>query len=288
MSQNADIIERLRSAKPEPIRTLDHADLWREIVASPGDPRLSRSPRSRSRLSRFALRHPSRRNGLLLCALVVAGCGTGVTVLSNSLSHDTPTQLFAPVPRRLNPLWGPHRHLRVIQSSVRLVQPVQVPQLGAVQFWAARTRQGGFCEALRFPGGGWAGSGSSTKYIFGGISPTCSQNVFQPTGSHFAIQTVTVGLADPQHPDALPGPRQWTIAFGRIKGLPQAARIREVATGLSTPVHRGGYFAILIPERLTPEKYHGTHQNFWVPRATHLWALNASGKVIASSRALST
>jgi len=279
MTQTTEIFDRLRSAKPDPSPAANRADVWKRIVSAPGDPRLSPNPQSRTARG---WRKLSRRPGTMLaCALVVAGCGTGVTVLTDSLLSETPAKLFAFAPKPGNPLWGPHRHLQIIPASIRMVERIKVPDVGTIQYWVARTRLGGDCEAFRLPDGGWAGTGESHTYSFGGITPTCTGFLYTPMGRHFAFDSVTFGRVPHSHTAALPGPRQWTVVFGTVKRLAQATTVREIASGASTRILRDGYFALVIPEHLvlartTPGGCScGRDTKIWFPGAIRLEALAA-------------
>lgn len=287
MNQTTEIFERLRSARPASQPVTNRPDLWTQIVGTAVDRRLNTPPQLRSagkwrRLSR-------RPSALLAFAVVLAGCGTGVTVLTGSLLNEPAAKLFTPAPKHGNPLWGPHRHLHIIRSSIRMVERIKIPTVGAIEYWIARTRLGGDCEAFRLPDGGWAGTGLSPTVNFGGITPTCSGFLYSQMGRHFAYDNVTFGQM-PRHPSSpLPGPRQWTVVFGRLTNLPQATRLRDIGTDARTRILQHGYFALVIPEHLVSARTTpggckcGRHTVVWFSGPIRLVALTANGTTVATS-----
>jgi hypothetical protein len=158
----------------------------------------------------------------------------------------------------------------LIQSSIRKAETLSIPRVGNIQYWVARTRGGGSCEAFKLPDGTWAGANraENLKYNVGGIVPGCHQpNSGGDDGGGFYIDTNTFGPSPNTDPHAASDFTFLTAGTVNVKG---AVRVRDMQTGRTTPVVDGEFFAIKRPAR---NWRHWTFQ-----------ALDSSGKVLSTSR----
>ena len=292
MSQNTDITDRLRAANPASITPSDNAELFAAIVASPGDPRLQNMPTHTGAINRWFKRHTSRGT-LIAVALLVTACGAaGITAILNNtysqFAHDTPLKLFSANPGVWNPQYRLNRHTGVIPASVTHLETFQIQGFGAVQYWVAQTKRGDWCAAFRLPDGVWAGTTNDPNYSFGGAVPACTGPGpgGYAAGPHFTYTNANFTRLVTPHNSIRN--RTWTIAYGILRNLTGAVRVRDATTGLSTPVLNGHDFAMLIPNHLvlaidTPGGCSscGPHTKIWFAGPPRLEALNAAGKVIA-------
>ena len=156
----------------------------------------------------------------------------------------------------------------VVASSVRQVSSVEIPRVGAVSFWYGRTKQSGWCGALRLPNGKWLGTGSGSLDA-GGTVPGCYPTRAAINSAAKAPVVVINGL-DYQEDDvdARPlGGAYWRIRFG-IADTP-AAKVVDRASGAQAPVHHGLFeLAVSDPDPTARTPF-------------HLVALDATGAVVA-------
>ena len=145
----------------------------------------------------------------------------------------------------------------VLPYSVRMVGSVSVPDYGTVQFWGAKTKQRGFCWALKLPNGTWGDYPRSLHPSggwIGGTVPGCTETRQQ--------QVVIGGAVRPGQQPTGPEPtpleeltnsvknragHQWDIYFGYVEVQGTAATVRDSVTGISTKVTSDGYYALAEP-----------------------------------------
>ncbi|HWF72163.1 MAG TPA: hypothetical protein VG186_02390 [Solirubrobacteraceae bacterium] len=297
MSQHTDIIGRLRDADPARVTPIENAALFASIIADPADPGFhSRRHRAAGSLRRWRQRHTGRK-ALIAVALVVTLSGAaGLTTIfdASQYQHVSAFTLFSGIrgdsPRGIpgDPLAPGHTD--VIRASVKRLETFQIPDFGALQYWVAQTKSGDWCAAFRLPDGVWAGTIEDPKYSFGGIASItdCTPPASgESAGPHFTYSNSSFSLTSHS---ALPGPRDWTVAYGIVRNLAGAARVRDATAGVSTPVLNGHDFALLIPNHLalgrdTPGGCScGAHTKIWFSGPIRLEALNAAGHVIARAR----
>lgn len=259
------LMNRLRNANPVRVTPVDAPDVWLEIIASPGDPRLGEGSDDRWRVRRGRRRARVRRGALLACGVLVAACGsatvgkvTGVFDPFAWLAHEKPLKLFQAAPgfdRRAQPA--------VVPSTVRLVETVPVPDVGKVQFWTARTVSGWGCAAFKLPDGLWAGTATqaSVRYGFGGPVPSCHGPWITWEGPSFHYDAIWLGL----------NRRPYGLVYGTVRTTGAAARVRDLPSGASARVVDGKDFVLLIP---------GKHDRI---AYLHLQALDRHGHVLATA-----
>jgi hypothetical protein len=194
----------------------------------------------------------------------------------------------------------------VITASVHEVTSTTIPDYGRVEFWAATTKQRGFCFALKLPDGTFGGyplpkplSLPAANGWAGGTVPGC-----------FGWNTQQrVVLADPplkpgQQPTnptvyAGGGPlpveawgsliqnkarQPYDVYVGYVEVQGTAASVRDSKTGATAPVNSDGYFLLAEPSPwfTLPHKLPG------FPKRTHcagcdvqdLQVLNAAGQTL--------
>jgi hypothetical protein len=226
------------------------------------------------------LRRLLRRGPLIPVALVVtAGVAAAATGLLTSPSpqkfarhnvSDSALTLF----RKSTPYQGgtmvgktlvPYKET-VIPSSVRMITNRTVPGIGAVQFWVGDTKQHGYCTALRFPGGSWAGLKNPQE---GGDSiPGC-----QPTRRQVGWGALILSGFDIRDEPALThSGSEVNLIYGQIVAPGHPTTVRDRYTGATGPVIDGKYFMIID---------HGTAA---ASGDTDLVAINASGKVVTNEQ----
>jgi hypothetical protein len=223
-------------------------------------------------------RRLSRRGTVITAAVVVtaAAAAAAVTSLVPLLSphkfarrnrNDSALTLF----RRSVPYQGgtmvrgslvPYTET-VIPSTVRMIAKRAVPGVGAVQFWVGDTKQHGYCVALRLPGGSWAGLNDGQ---IGGSIPGC-----QPTRAQVGAGALILSgfdSTDEDVPTHTGG--DLDLVYGQIVAPGDPTRVRDDIGGATGPVIDGKYFMLVTQVGQSDE--------------THLFALNASGKVVADEQ----
>jgi hypothetical protein len=229
-------IARLRAADRAPAESNTNEDLYRRIVATPGDPRLR------------AGRAVRRRRTVMLA--VVAGAVILTTGAAWAASATNALHLF-----RSNPQYTPGEpgdalwHQTVIASSVTRAATVTIPGSGKATFWYAKTRQGGWCAALRLPTGVWSGESGSE----GGTAPGCFPTRTQINGSD-PVYVIT-GF-DYQEGLLTVHGRLWRIYYGIVDGREPAVRVTDRKSGRSTSVKSGHLWAIAIPSNPNTDSVH--------------------------------
>src|SRR5437868_15084019 len=146
MTTNEAIL-RLRGTNPVSPGPREDDELFASITATPGDRRLGQRQRSRSRIRPL---------------LVIAALGL-VSVTAAWAAAGPPWRLFQDAQKlfQANPAYDPAApgndlwKQTVVPGSVRKASDVRIPGLGRIEFWYARTREDGWCGALRLPSGAW-------------------------------------------------------------------------------------------------------------------------------------
>jgi hypothetical protein len=270
------LLRRLRAANPM-VHVSEPAgaqDLFAEIVAAPGDARLG-AGRSRGPWWRQIV-GPRRLALVAAVFLLVAAGGTAGVIGIGAFAHDPPRALFVADPQGRGP--GPGSGLwrqRVIPSTVHRAVTLPVSGFGPVQLWVADSRQHGICTALRLPDASWSGLGGS-PLDGGGTVPGCRPTRVQING---ASPVYVIDGFDYVEAIVRRGGTQWRIEYGQVArsgrdgagdagGRPVA--VRDVMSGRSVPVARGGWFAIAFRIR-DPNALPGFR----------LEALDARGQVVA-------
>ena len=151
--------------------------------------------------------------------------------------------------------------------------------MGEAELWFAKSRQGGFCTAIRLPDGRWAGAMKAGRLQSpldgGGTVPGC-----QPTRSQ-------VNDAAPDSPIFVingfdfnevivnargPGRDVWRLIYGVVDGARKPVRVVDRVSGRSAPVAEGHLFALAVHDLdPTQPKENGLR----------LVALDAHGRVVA-------
>lgn len=220
-------IARLRAADRAPAEAGAGEALYAAIVATPGDPRL-----------RSGGPAPHRRKAIMATVAGVALLATGAAWAAGA---SDALHLFRTNPQddgHPGSLW----HQRVIPSSLTRAATVHIPGAGSATFWYARTRQGGWCAALRLPSGGWAGGQGGE----GGTAPGCFPTRTQINGSD-PVYVIT-GFDYLEGLLTVDG-RLWRIYYGTVDGRRAAVRVTDGRSGRSTTVSDGHLFAIAIPSQ---------------------------------------
>ena len=241
------------------------------------EPRRPVSAGTRGRSVWFVRRARGRRRVALFATagvLVFGGAATAGVIGVEALIGTAPAgTLFRDDPQ----IWNQNNHNhpnapKVIQKTVSQVETLSIPLVGNIQFWVARTADGGSCEAFKLPNGVWAGTNtpSDRKYNFGGIVPGChapNRSGDVAEGGGFDFDEDGFGPSAGLYPRLAHNLSR--VYFGTIttKG---AVRVRELGTKRTAPVVDGQFFAITEPQiQVTPT---GRFQ-----------ALSASGKVLSTS-----
>jgi hypothetical protein len=203
-------------------------ELRRQIVAS------------RTAVARSARRRSPLIAGLALGAAVVVGAGAAWA--SGALS---PVALFRQNPQAQGTSPGDLWHQRVVPASVRRAATVRIPHVGGVQFWYARTRTHGWCGALRLPSRQWLATGRDPLDA-GGAVPGCYPTRAQVNGQGAVYVLNGFDYQEDDVDARSRGGEFWRIEYGRVT-LRGAVRIRDLVSGRSAPIGRGGAFALALP-----------------------------------------
>jgi hypothetical protein len=175
-----------------------------------------------------------------LAATLTLGVGGAVAAVKLGVinfgvfSHDSPSALFKANPASLFPSF-PGRDQVVIPRTVHRTTTVTVPGVGTYEYWIALSTRGWLCEAIRLPGGGWAGLGVG-KSDPGGVTPAC-QGVPWPVDG-FSYLDIAIQA---------PHQRWWRIEYGYAPTAGHPVKVRDMVSGLSAPITDGRYFAIVLP-----------------------------------------
>ena len=250
----------------------------RVAASDPDQPR----PSGRSRVARGLKSMDRRRLGLLtgLCVFAFGGAATAAVIGVQALLATAPAdQLFQADPQ----IWNQFNHDHppsdgVLQRSVREVQTLRIPRAGVMQYWVARTRSGGSCEAFKLPDGTWAGTISGdVRYNFGGIVPGCHTpnrygNV--ANGGGFDFNEDSFGPSPITDPHAA---SDFTfVVFGTVD-VSGAVKVRDMQTGRVTRIVDHDFFAITRPA------HDQISRPGHPPTGPQFQALSSSGKVLSTS-----
>lgn len=260
MSELNDVLLELRYAG---IRQSPEADdsgarrvrdvLQREIA---NGPRRSQWTRRRIVIGGFGV------TPAVLCAVVAtAAAATGgavIAVNATNKSRAKVTTIFQKNPgspfthrNRLPPdvLFRPET---VIRASVHERASATVPSYGKVEFWAATTKQGGFCSAIRLPNRSWAGypfSQHRAGGFYGGTVPGCTDTEQQRSigeGGQPSVEAPTTYEGFDDEVRARAG-HIWELFFGYVTTQGHAATVKDTASGYTAAVTPDGYFLLVEP-----------------------------------------
>jgi hypothetical protein len=146
------------------------------------------------------------------------------------------------------------RRENVIPASVHDRAIVTVPDYGKVQFWAATTRQGGFCSAVQLPNGSWAAYPMTAHFsggFDGGTVPGCTDTEQQRSIGELGQSSAEAPTTHEGFDDEVKtrNGQVWELFFGYVTTQGRAAMLKDVATGHTAPVTPAGYF--LLAERIS-------------------------------------
>ena len=224
---------------------------------------LSSPVRDRPVVARRSRRRAFQAAVVLVTALVF---GVGVAWAAGVLS---PLAVFENNAQKSGNPPGSVWDQSVVPGSVRQISSVEIPKVGLVAFWYGKTKEGGWCGALKLPDGGWLGTGSSPVDA-GGTVPGC-----YPTRAAINSAAKTPVLVidgfDYQEDDVdarARGGSYWRIRFGHAGGT-GAVKVADRASGADARIH-DGLFQLAVsdpdPSGRTP---------------FHLVSVNAAGALVA-------
>jgi len=145
----------------------------------------------------------------------------------------------------------------VIPATVRMQVSAVVPDYGKVQFWAARTKQGGACTAINLPDGTWAAypfTRHMTGGLYGGTVPGCIDTDQQRSigeQGHPSVEAPTLFQADQDEVKSRNG-RIWELFYGYVTTQGHAAKVQDPPSGRTAPVMPDGYFLFIEPPSTAP------------------------------------
>ena len=167
----------------------------------------------------------------------------------------------------------------VVPSSVKNVGSVDIPKVGPVAYWYAKTEQGGWCAGLRLPNGDWLGDvGTPSPLDDGGTVPGCFPTQATVIDGPDHVVKVAQGFDwETQYVDARSvGGRLWDIRYGKIT-TPGAVKVTDIVSGASTDVVDKDLFILLIAEPNPP----ASSPNDFPP--IDLVAYDQAGNVVADA-----
>jgi hypothetical protein len=258
-----DAIHLLRRHDParrlEPVPREIREKLRDEVLVSAM--RAVQTPSSRAR----------RTKSLQLVAAAVAALvvGVGVAWASGVLS---PLAIFQNSIQQQGAAPGSPWDQRVVPASVVKAATVEIPKIGAVDFWYGRSQQGGWCGALRLPSGAWIGTGDDSIDA-GGTAPGCFPTR-QTVNDSATTPVYVIDGFDFEEGDVdarAHGGSFWRIRYGVIR-IPGAVRVAETISGRSAPIVRGDLFALALPDE-NPE----------TPMKVHIVAYDAGGQIVGDN-----
>jgi hypothetical protein len=211
-------------------------------------------------------REPRRPRALQLLAAAVAALvvGVGAAWAAGAIS---PLSIFETNAQERGHDTSPGSvwNQEVIPSSVVEADTVDLGHSVTVRFWYAQAKQGGWCGALRLPGGSWIGTGDD-RLDAGGTVPGCfptREAVNSASGN--PVYDYQEGDVDAR----AEGGSFWRVRYGRVTA-PGAIRVVDTVSGRSTSVVRGNLFLLAIPDA------HPMEHN-----PVHLVAYSADRKLVA-------
>jgi hypothetical protein len=140
----------------------------------------------------------------------------------------------------------------VIAATVHDRDNAAVPNYGTVQFWAATTKQGGFCSAIRLPNGTWAGyplSQHPSGGFYGGSMPNCIDTDQQRSigeNGQPSLEAPTTFEWSEDEVKTRTG-KTWELFFGYVTTQGHATTVKDPTTGRAAAVNRAGYFLLAEP-----------------------------------------
>lgn len=176
----------------------------------------------------------------------------------------------------------------VLPSTVRQLATANIPDYGTVEVWAASTKPGGFCFAMKLPDGTWGGFPISKTGTWpdngwaGGSVPGCFHSQQQQVLTDTPVQP---GQQPTVNGDAGGGPvsvehwdnafhsddgKSYTVYVGYVEADGTATTIRDLDSGATTQVLPGGYFVLAEPSLLCSQ----------IPEMA--WAVEPKGALLKS------
>jgi hypothetical protein len=204
----------------------------------------------------------------LIPAVLIVTVATAAAAVTVALVNASPTNVFEHNPQGNA---GPGWHQTVIPSTVRKLATVDVPGIGAVQYWVAATEQHGQCWGLRGPDGSWLTLATDYDRIGGsipGCGPTRAQQVLAQGNSSVGLMPTSVD--DRVNAVKNQSGRWWDIYFGTVNAN-GAVAVRDQRTGQTTPLIAGRYFILVVRQRGNLEG------------GDDLRAINATGTVLPAN-----
>jgi hypothetical protein len=247
---------------------------WQAILQAAS---LPASPTSNGRVAPVARRQvwkrrPSIRGTVALGLALIAVLALSVAWAAGAFDHPSPTALFTANPQgsmSLGAGLGRVWKQTVVTDSVRDLGSVDIPSVGPVALWHARTKQGGYCLGLRLPNGDWLGTGVSPLDA-GGTIPGCFPVGVIDTGNN------RLEWNENDIDASSVGGTTWRIRFGVIT-VPGAVKVTDLTTGQSTDAVDGNVFMLAIQAPIPSVAPYKSP-------LLHLVAYDQAGKVIASDR----
>ncbi len=209
---------------------------------------LEREMSGRRRPRRVRLPFSNRSFALIPAMLIMAGATTAAAG-TLAVLHADPTALFQKNSRSASTGVPLPRRQTVIPSTVRVIDTVQVPGVGAVQYWVADTAQHGLCQAMRRPNGSWAGY--SDRGTSGGQVPGCEPTRQQVVAAMTAAEggKLRVGLGpmsvDEQSVAIKDATGRWWGIYYGIVSAGGAAGVKDPVTGQTVPLIGDRYFVMV-------------------------------------------
>lgn len=145
----------------------------------------------------------------------------------------------------------------VIPATVRMQVSAMVPDYGEVQFWTARTKQGGACAAIKLPNGTWAAyplTPHPTAGFYDGPVPGCIDTDQQRSigeHGHPSVEAPTVYQGNQDEVKSRNG-RIWELFYGYVTTQGHAAMVQDPPSGRTAPVRPDGYFLFVEPPSTAP------------------------------------
>lgn len=145
----------------------------------------------------------------------------------------------------------------VIPATVRMQVSAVVPDYGRVQFWAARTKQGGACAAIKLPDGAWAAypfTRHMTGGLYSGAVPGCIDTDQQRSigeQGHPSVEAPTVFQGSQDEVKSRSG-RIWELFYGYVTTQGHASKVQDPPSGRTAPVMPDGYFLFIEPPSSAP------------------------------------
>jgi hypothetical protein len=178
----------------------------------------------------------------LMPAALLVGVAAAAAATTLSLLHANPATLFEHNPQ----VWGQHE--TAIPSTIRKLATVDVPGVGAIQYWVAETEQHGRCWGLRGPNGAWLTLAMNDRSAGSvpGCGPTRKQLVLAQGNSSVGLMPMSVDYLANSVTGATG--QTWQIYYGTVDAN-NAVAVRDLSTGKTAPLIDGRYF--LLVERQT-------------------------------------